>query len=440
MAVFVLDKHKKPLMPTSEKRARLLLERGRAVVVRQHPFAIRLKDRVGGEYQPLIVKLDPGSKHTGIAVVRQSEAVAIETGDVNIKLTVLNLFQLNHRGQAISEQLTSRRAMRRRRRGTLHYRKARFDNRTKPQGWLAPSLRHRIDTTISWIDKLQHLAHVTSFSQELVRFDMQKMENPEISGKEYQQGTLLGFEIKQYLLAKWGNNCVYCGLGDRPLETEHVVAIADGGSSRISNLTVACRSCNQAKGRLPIGVFLAKKPALLTFILAQMKRPLKDAAAVNSTRWELANQLKARQLPVALSSGGRTKFNRYQHTIPKSHALDAACVGEFSDIVNWAIPVLAINCTGRGRYQRTLLTQYGFPRAYLMRQKSVHGFQTGDHVKAVVTQGKKIGEYAGRVAVRASGSFNISTRAGVIQGISHKNCKLIARNDGYGYHFQPKAA
>jgi len=438
MAVFVLDKHKKPLMPCSEKRARLLLDRGRAVVVKIYPFTIRLKDRVGGEVQPLRIKLDPGSRYTGIAVVRESEAIDKDTGEIKIKLTVLNLFQLNHRGLDISNSLISRSAMRRRRRGNLRYRKPRFDNRTRPKGWLAPSLQHRVDTTLSWVSKLQRIAPVTAISQELVKFDMQLMRNPEISGVEYQQGTLAGYSVREYLLEKWNHKCAYCEAKNTPLQIEHIHPKAKGGSNSVSNLTLACDSCNKKKGTTDIKVFLKNKPERLKKIIAQAKRPLKDAAAVNTTRWALANQLKASGLPVELSSGARTKFNRSQHGIPKTHALDAVCVGEFSSIENWPIPTLEIKCNGRGQYKRTLLTKFGFPRAYLMRKKTVKDFQTGDMVKAIVTKGKKIGEYIGRVAVRASGSFNITYSAGTIQGVSHKNCKLIARNDGYGYKFQPK--
>jgi len=208
----------------------------------------------------------------------------------------------------------------------------------------------------------------------------------------------------------------------------------------VTNLALACEPCNKKKGTMDIAVFLKDNTEKLKKVLSQVKRPLKDAAAVNSTRFALANQLKSIGLPLELSNGGRTKFNRLQQSIPKTHALDAVCVGEVGTIEGWNIPTLEIKCNGRGRYQRTLLTKYGFPRAYMMRQKVVKGFQTGDMVKAVVTKGKKIGEYIGRVAVRASGSFNITTNDGTVQGISHKNCKLIARNDGYGYSQQPKIA
>ena len=120
-------------------------------------------------------------------------------------------------------------------------------------------------------------------------------------------------------------------------------------------------------------------------------------------------------------------------SLPKSHALDAACVGQVDAIHTWSRPTLQIKCAGRGSYQRTRLTQFGFPRGYLMRTKSVKGFRTGDLVRASVIGGKKIGEYIGRVAVRASGSFNIQTQDAVVQGISHKYCRIVQRGDGYGY-------
>jgi len=440
MAVFVLDQRKKPLMPCSEKRARRLLERGRAVVVKRYPFTIRLKDRVGGELQPIRVKLDPGSKHTGVAVVRESQAVDPKTGEIANKISVLNLLQLHHRGLTISTHLTSRRAMRRRRRSNLRYREARFDNRTKSTGWLAPSLQHRVDTTISWVNKLQRLAPVAALSQELVRFDLQQLESPEISGVEYQQGELQGYEVREYLLAKWNRKCAYCGVERIPLEIEHIVPKSAGGSNKISNLTLACRTCNERKGSQSIEVFLAKQPELWQRIKEQAKKPLKDAAAVNSTRWALANALKATSLPVELASGGRTQFNRVRLDVPKSHALDAACVGVVEAVQSWNKPTLEIKCAGRGRYQRTRLDKFGFPRGYLMRKKSVFGFQTGDMVKAVVTKGKKVGEYVGRVAIRASGSFDIATGDEKVSGISHKYCQMISRNDGYGYSLNPKIA
>ena len=431
MAVFVLDKKKKPLMPCSEKRARLLLERKKAVVHRMAPFTIRLKDRVGGVTQPVRVKLDPGSKTTGLAVVREEE------GDGKTTAHVLFQAEIHHRGAAIKKKLDQRRAFRRRRRGNLRYRKPRVDNRTRPDGWLPPSLRHRVDTTLSWVDRLRRRVPVTGISQELVRFDMQQIDNPEISGVEYQQGTLAGYEAREYLLEKWGRTCAYCGASDVPLEIDHIHPRSRGGTDRVSNLTLACRACNQKKGNRPVEEFLAKNPERLSTILARAKAPLKDAAAVNATRWALFQALKTTGLPVEVASGGRTKYNRTRLGIPKTHSLDAACVGDVDKIQGWARPVLSIKATGRGSYQRTRLDSFGFPRGVLTRTKVHFGFQTGDRVQAIVTEGKKTGTYAGRVAVRSSGSFNLQTGSGVVQGISYKDCRLLQRADGYGYSIHP---
>lgn len=438
MAVFVLDRQGKALMPCSERRARLLLERGRARVHRLVPFVIRLVDRqqVSCQLQPLQIKLDPGSKTTGMALVRVVEQVDVRTGEIRNEAVVLNLFELLHRGRQISESLTARRAMRRRRRGNLRYRAPRFLNRgNKQRGWLAPSLQHRVDTIQSWVRRLRNWAPVTSIAQELVRFDVQAIEHPEISGVEYQQGTLAGYEVREYLLEKWGRTCCYCGAHDTPLNIEHIVPKANGGSNRVSNLALACIPCNTRKGAHSIEQFLAKDPVRLARIKAQLKRPLKDAAAVNATRWALFNTLKTTGLPVLIGSGGQTKFNRHQLGIPKTHALDAVCVGCVQVVERWNKPTLSIKCTGRGSYQRTRLDRFGFPRGFLMREKSVRNFRTGDFVKATVpANSKKAGCHVGRVAVRASGSFNIQTGHAVVQGIAHRHCQLIQRADGYGYH------
>jgi 5-methylcytosine-specific restriction endonuclease McrA len=435
LAVFVLDKSGKALMPCSEKRARLLLARGRVRVHRVVPCVIRLVDRHVDScaLQPLRIKLDPGSKTTGLALVRDTEHVDAATGEIQRGAAVLNLFELVHRGRQISEALTARRNMRRRRRGNLRYRAPRFLNRTRPAGWLAPSLQHRVDTTMAWARRLTRWAPVAAVSSELVRFDMQAIENPEVAGVEYQQGTLAGYEVREYLLEKWGRTCAYCGARHVALQVEHIHPKACGGTNRISNLALACGPCNTKKAARPFEEFLAKDPKRLAAILAQAKRPQKDAAAVNATRWALVTALKTAGLPVEPASGGRTKYNRTQLGIPKTHALDAICVGEIAAVTGWRQPTVVVKCTGRGSYQRTRPDKYGFPRGYLTRSKRVHGFQTGDLVRADVPAGKKAGKHTGRVAVRATGSFNIQCAGDVVQGIPHRHCRLIQRSDGYGY-------
>ena len=188
------------------------------------------------------------------------------------------------------------------------------------------------------------------------------------------------------------------------------------------------------KGAQPVETFLAARPERLRKVLAQARAPLAAAAAVNATRRVLFEALKRTGLPVAGSSGGRTKFNRTRLGIPKSHALDAACVGETPALKGWRQPVLAIRAMGRGSYARTRVDRSGFPVGYLMAEKCVRGFRTGDIVRATVPSGKKRGVHVGRVAVRRTGSFNVQTAKGTVQGISHRHCRVVQRGDGYGYH------
>jgi 5-methylcytosine-specific restriction endonuclease McrA len=227
--------------------------------------------------------------------------------------------ELEHRGQFIKDALESRNCVRRgRRQRNIRYRQARFLNRTRSKGWLAPSLMHRVLTIETWVQRLIEFAPIAEIKQELVRFDMQQMENPEISGTEYQQGTLAGYEVREYLLEKWGRKCTYCSLEGVPLQVEHIQPRAKGGSDRVSNLCLACEKCNQKKGTKDLKDFLKGKIDLASKILKQAKAPLKDAAAVNTTRWKLFETLKSTGLPVSTGTGGQTKYNRTRLNLPKS--------------------------------------------------------------------------------------------------------------------------
>lgn len=428
----VLDTNKQPLDPIHPGTARRLLKAQKAAVYRIYPFTIILKTaQPNPQAEPIELKLDPGSRVTGIALVRCRQ--------------VIWRAELTHRGLAIKASLDSRRAIRRGRRNRhTRYRPARFLNRSRPAGWLAPSLQHRVETIITWVNKLIRLAPIGSIVQELVRFDLQQLENPEISGTEYQQGTLAGYEVREYLLNKWERKCAYCSIENVPLQIEHIRPRAKGGTDRISNLCLACEKCNQKKGTQDIEVFLAKKPDVLKRVLSQAKRPLKDAAAVNSTRWALLNRLKLTGLPVATGSGGLTKFNRTRLGLPKNHSLDAACVGMVEELEVLSTKPLLIKCQGHGDRQMCRTDKFGFPTRYVPRFKFVEGFQTGDIVRLNLLKDKlkktgelviRAGSYVGRVAVRSSGSFNISTKIGLIQGINCKYCQIIHQKDGYSYQF-----
>ncbi len=423
MRVFVLNKNKQPCDPCQPARARCLLKQGKAKVYRRYPFTIilteEIKNAVTHNHQ---LKIDPGAKTTGLAILQDN--------------SVIWGAELTHRGFQIRDALTSRRQLRRSRRNRkTRYRKPRFLNRKRPEGWLAPSLMSRVHNILTWVKKLIRFCPVTGISQELVRFDTQEMETPEISGTEYQQGTLYGYEVREYLLEKWNRKCAYCGAKDTQLEIEHLKPKSKGGSDRVSNLAIACHECNQAKGNREIEQFLSGKSDVLKRILVQSKRTLADAAAVNATRWRLHNELKLTGLPVETGSGGQTKYNRCRLNLPKTHCLDAACVGEVQSLTIENYQPLLIAAKGHGTRQICRTDKYGFPIRHCSRIKIHKGFQTGDIVKAIVTKGKKIGTYVGRVATRKTGSFNISTSNGLVQGISHKYCQQVHKKDGYSYAF-----
>ncbi|MFI6577822.1 RNA-guided endonuclease IscB [Nocardiopsis sp. NPDC050513] len=422
--MFVLDAHGTPLQPCHPARARILLAKGRAVVHRHTPFTIRLKDRTAAESQVdgVEVGVDPGSKHTGIAVF--TVVVGKRRGRYAL--------QLDHRGATIRRKLDQRSNFRRRRRSAnLRHRQPRFHNRTRPTGWLPPSLKHRVDTAVSWVDRLSRWAPVRAVHVERVAFDTHALSaGRPLEGVEYQQGTLHGCEVREYLLAKFDRTCVYCGAQGVPLNIDHVYPRSKGGSDRVSNLVLACVDCNQAKGDCPVEEFV-RSPKALARITAQAKAPLRDAAAVNATRWALWRALDER-LPTRVGSGGRTKWNRTRNRLPKSHTLDAVAVGKLDTITQTVRTVLAVGCTGRGTYARTRTDRHGFPRLRLPRTKHFFGFATGDLVRAVVPKGRNAGTHTGRVAVRSAGSHTVATPQGPVK-TSHRNLRLLQRADGYAY-------
>lgn len=408
-------------MPCSEKRARLLLERRRAVIHRMAPFTIRLKDWVAAEsvFQPLRVKFDPGSKTTGVAIILG--------GAKGSKVIILG--EIVHKA-GIKARLDARRALRRGRRyRKTRYRKPRFQNRTRREGWLPPSLAARVDQTLHALARIRQLAPVTDLSVEHVRFDTQKMQNPEISGVEYQQGTLLGYEVREYLLDKWGRACVYCGATSVPLEVEHIVPKSRGGTDRVSNLALACHACNQAKGNRTAAEFGHPD------IRAQARKPLKDAAMMNATRWRLSEQLKATGVPVEGGSGGRTKKQRMAHGLPKEHDYDALCVGQSTPAAFTVLPtyVQVWSAKGRGNRQRCRTDKDGVPIRCVSRIKQRFGFQTGDFVQAQKIRGKHAGTWTGRLTARPDGRFVITTAEGLKIDVSWQACRLLQRGDGWQY-------
>lgn len=445
--VFVLDTQQRPLDPVHPGHARRLLAQGRAAVWCRYPFTLILNiARPDAAPTPLRLKIDPGSRITGLTLVSESVPAAVQAhyaagGGVPTapgpapadEGRVVWAGELMHRGHAVHERLMARAAVRRSRRARhTRYRPSRFDNRRRPDGWLPPSLESRLANVETWVRRLCRLAPVTALAQELVKFDTQALVNPELTGVEYQQGTLAGYELREYLLEKWGRCCAYCKATGVPLQVEHIVPRSRGGSNRASNLTLACGICNQKKGATTAEEFGHPE------VQAQARRPLRDAAAVNATRWALYQRLRATGLAVESGTGGRTKWNRTRRNLPKAHWLDAACVAASTPqrLTVAGVRPLGITATGHGNRQLCGTDKYGFPARHRTRHKRFFGFQTGDLVRAEVPPGfKTVGRHVGRVLVRASGSFDVATVAGRVAGIGHRYVRALARGDGYAYGY-----
>ena len=417
--VLVVGKNGKQLMLCHPARARELLDKGRAIVYRREPFTIQILDRTQEEsgLQPTRLKIDPGSKTTGLALV-----VFGQNGQ-----KVVWAAELEHRGNQIKRKMIKRSQWRRsRRHRKCRFRPPRFNNRKRPEGWLPPSLQSRVDNVETWVKRLRGWAPITALSMELAKFDTQKMQSPDIMGVKYQRGTLFEANIWEYLLEKWGRKCAYCGAENIPLEKEHIIPRSRGGSNRASNLCPSCKECNRKKGNQTAEEFGYPR------IQAEAKKPLKEAAVMNATRWKVFGVLKATGVSLEVGTGARTKYNRQQQSYPKAHWIDAACIGRLGDNVylHPDMQPLKIKAAGRGSRQMCLMDRYGFPRTKPKRFKEVHGFRTGDLVRAVVPDHlKAMGIHIGRVAIRSSGTF----RVGEVDGINWKYCSPIQRNDGYKY-------
>jgi hypothetical protein len=296
-------------------------------------------------------------------------------------------------------------------------------------------LQSRLQNILTWVTRLIRSCPIGAASVELAKFDAQLLQQSDQSGEAFRPGTLAGFELREYVLLKWNHACAYCGATSVPLEIDHVIPRSRGGSHRESNRVPACHRCNQLKGNRSIEEFLREGPEVLSRIMAHLKTPLSEAAALNSLRWGLYQRMQATGLSLEVGSGGRTSWNRTRRGLPKAHWIDASCVGASTpDHLNLrGVRPLLITSTGRQRRQMCLMDSYGFPRSRAKRSSIVRGFRTGDVVRAAVSTGKKACVSVGRVAVRATGFFNLTTRTGTVQGIAARNIVAIQHNDGYSY-------
>ena len=464
--VIILDKHKRPMGFTTPRRARILLDKERAVVHKVYPFTIRMKDvdsttfEEQKEYQ---LKIDPGSKHTGITIVnRDDDSVAL-------------FAQIEHRGDVVKSAIYTRSGARHNRRNRkARYRRCKFVNHylkkgskyepetPRPKGWLPPSVKSVADNTVNWVNKLRKLVNITKISIEYVKFDTQLMDNPDIEGIKYQHGTLFGYEMKEYLLHKYGHTCQYCGgaAEDPILEWEHMMSKKNGGTDSEKNAALACNKCNDAKGKLNLDQWLEKLKAnpnpseldkkrierITSFLDGHPMKPKNYAAWVNSYRNYLINNLRGFADELEFASGGKTKYNRLEVLkLSKDHHIDALCVGEVPEggFKNLNQPVLYIKAMGRGNRLRGNTNACGIitvkykdnAKAFTKTNDEgefTHCFMTGDIVKANIPKGKYAGNYTGRITIRKGGTFALKTKENKFDA-NYKYCKILQRADGYSY-------
>ena len=421
--VLVIDKHKKPCNTISEAYARVLLFKKQAVIHKRFPFTIRLKnDNAVLKDKSYTVKLDPGSKTTGIAITDDKDSVIM-------------LAELEHIGHLIKKDLNSRRIVRKsRRQRKTRYRPARFLNRTKPKGWLAPSVRSRADNVINFIKKYKKLINIDKVMIENVSFDTAQMSsNSKLYGIKYQQGPLYQNKLRSFIFSRSNDKCVYCGA--KATEIDHVIPRSSGGTNSIYNLVASCRNCNQMKSNLTLKAFGKKMNKNYSHL--EPKKLPKDAAIIQSSRNYMVKEITKLVSVTTLHDAWMTKYNREELGLPKEHYYDALSVGEVPNKFNFLTDkILQISAKGRGSRQMCRMDKYGFLGTKPKGSKLVKGFQTGDMVKAVVPSGLNAGKHLGRVIIKSSGYFEIKSKNSSVQGINHKYCRLIQRGDGYLYNYK----
>ena len=422
--VLVIDKRKRPCNTISEAYARILLFSKQAVIHKRFPFTIRLRnDNAVLKDRSYTVKLDPGSRTTGVAITDDKDSVVM-------------LAEIEHRGHIIKKNLDSRRAVRRsRRQRKTRYRESRFLNRTRPEGWLAPSIKSRADNVINFIKKYNKLINIDRVMIENVSFDTAQMSSDNyLIGTDYQQGPLYDTNLREFIFSKTKGRCSYCGA--KAEEIDHIIARSNGGTNSSYNLTPACRSCNEKKSNLSLKEF--GKLMNKDYSQLEPKKLPKDAAIVQSARNYMVKEITKLVSDTTTYDAWITKYNRDQLGLPKQHYYDALSVGNTANYKFLTDKVLQISAKGRGSRQMCRMDSYGFPRTSAKASKSVKGLQTGDIVKAIVPTGLKQGEYLGKVAVRSSGYFDIQTKTKTIQGVGYRYCHIVQRSDGYSYDYKER--
>jgi hypothetical protein len=282
-----------PLMPTSCRKARLLLRKGKAVVVSRFPLIIRLVYATGENRQPITLGIDSGSSEIGYSSVTDEHELI--TGELNLdnKTTL---------------RLTEKRMYRRNRRNKLRYRKPRFLNRKRNDDWLPPSILRKYNTHLNLIKYLRKILFIDKVKIEVGKFDIQKIINEDIQGIEYQQGNLYQYKnAKAFLLTRETGKCQLCGKPyekNNPWKIHHIIERSKGGTNRVDNLALLHESCHKE---------LHNKHLKL-----KKNKQFKDSTFMNIIRKRFK-----RDLDCEITYGYKTYIKRNELQLEKSHSNDA---------------------------------------------------------------------------------------------------------------------
>ena len=301
MKVYVLSITEKPLMPTTPARARKMLRDGKATVVQRTPFTIKLTVQTKEYTQPVTLGIDAGSKTIGVSAGTEKEE--LYSSEITLRDDIVEL-------------LSEKRQYRRTRRNRLRYRKPRFLNRRKDNGWLAPSIQHKIDSHLKIVESVHKILPISKIIVEVASFDLQKVKNPDIQGEEYQRGEQLDFwNVREYVLFRDDHKCQHCHgkSKDKILNVHHIESRKTGGDAP-GNLVTLCETCHNKyhKGEIQLEI--------------KRGQSLKDAAFMGIMRWAFYNKLKELYPDVSFTYGYLTKNTRIQTGLEKTHATDAYCI------------------------------------------------------------------------------------------------------------------
>ena len=403
--VYVLNKDGMPLMPTERYgKVRRMLRDGKAKVVHRCPFTIQLLYETGNETQPVSLGVDAGSKHIGISAT--TEEKVLYEADVELRNDIVEL-------------LSTRRELRRTRRSRKkRYRKARFDNRKNPKCWLAPSVRQKIHSHLTVVDKVCALLPITNIVVEVASFDIQKIKNPEISGEEYQQGEQMAFwNVREYVLFRDGHKCQCCNgkSKDNILNVHHIESRKTGGNAQ-NNLITLCDTCHKK--------YHAGEIELPKTIKRGMR--FADAAFMGVMRWAFYNELKSRYPSVSMTYGYITKNVRIQNGLPKEHYVDARCISgnPTANPLGYYFYQKKVRCHNRKTHKTNLIKGGKMQRS--QAPYIVKGFRLFDKVRCN-------GEEAFIFSRRSNGYFDIRKLFGgrISAGISYKKLKLLEKRKSY---------